>query len=100
MYHTDNILFSCTLKLFNLESHTSLKELVNLKELNFSFSPLAYFSVIIIIIIVVITDITITILDIIQHSVFYLKHDVLETEFCLHFQVEPTHQLLVSGDRD
>jgi hypothetical protein len=34
-------------------------------------------------------NITVTIPDIIHHFVFYLKH-VLEIEFCLHFQVEPT----------
>jgi hypothetical protein len=32
---------------------------------------------------------TITILDIIHRPVFYLKHDVSDTEFCLHLQVEP-----------
>jgi hypothetical protein len=34
--------------------------------------------------------ITITILDIIYRPVFYLKHDVLETGFCLRLQVEAT----------
>jgi hypothetical protein len=34
-------------------------------------------------------NITITILDIIQPPVFYLKHDVSETGFCLHLHVEP-----------
>jgi hypothetical protein len=34
--------------------------------------------------------ITITILDIIHRSVFYLKHYVSETGFCLCFQVEIT----------
>jgi hypothetical protein len=35
-------------------------------------------------------NITITILDIIYHPVFYLKHDVSETTFCPRLQVEPT----------
>jgi hypothetical protein len=35
--------------------------------------------------------ITITILGIIHRPVFYLKHDVSETEFCLRLEVEPTH---------
>jgi hypothetical protein len=35
---------------------------------------------------VVYINITITILDII----FYFKHDVSETGFCLHLQVKPT----------
>jgi hypothetical protein len=35
-------------------------------------------------------NISITILDIILRPVFYLKHDVLETGFCLRLQVEPT----------
>jgi hypothetical protein len=34
--------------------------------------------------------ITITILDVIFRLVFNLKHDVLETGFCLLLQVEPT----------
>jgi hypothetical protein len=34
--------------------------------------------------------ITITILDIIHRPVFYLKHGVSETEFCLQHQVERT----------
>jgi hypothetical protein len=38
--------------------------------------------------------VTITILDIIQLPVFYLKHDVSETGFCLRLQVEH-----LSGDR-
>jgi hypothetical protein len=42
--------------------------------------------------------ITITILDIIYRPVFFLKHHVLETGFCLHLQVEPT-ELGLSGDR-
>jgi hypothetical protein len=33
---------------------------------------------------------TITILDIINRPVFNLKHDVLETGFCLCLHVEPT----------
>jgi hypothetical protein len=33
---------------------------------------------------------TLTVLDIIHHPVFYLKHDVSETGSCLHLQVEPT----------
>jgi hypothetical protein len=33
---------------------------------------------------------TISILDIIHRTVFYLKHDVSETAFCLRIQVEPT----------
>jgi hypothetical protein len=32
---------------------------------------------------------TITVLDIIRRPVFYLKHDVSETGFCLRVQVEP-----------
>jgi hypothetical protein len=32
----------------------------------------------------------ITIVDIIHHPVFHLKHDVSETWFCLRLQVEPT----------
>jgi hypothetical protein len=35
-------------------------------------------------------NITITILDIMHRPVFYLKHDVSETGFCLRLQVEPT----------
>jgi hypothetical protein len=35
-------------------------------------------------------NITITILDIIHRPVFYLKHDVSETGFCLHLRVELT----------
>jgi hypothetical protein len=35
-------------------------------------------------------NITITILDIIQRHVFYLKHEVAETEFCLRIQLDPT----------
>jgi hypothetical protein len=34
--------------------------------------------------------VTITILDIIQRFVSYLKHDVSEAAFCLRHQVEPT----------
>jgi hypothetical protein len=34
--------------------------------------------------------ITITVFDIIHRQVFYLQHDVSETEFCLHLHVEPT----------
>jgi hypothetical protein len=34
-------------------------------------------------------NITITILDIIYRPVFYLKHDVSETGFCLRLQVKP-----------
>jgi hypothetical protein len=41
--------------------------------------------------------VTITIQDIIHCPVFYLKHDVSETDFCLHIQVEPTQ--LVPVDR-
>jgi hypothetical protein len=33
---------------------------------------------------------TITILDIIHRPVFYLKHDVSETEICLRLQMEPS----------
>jgi hypothetical protein len=39
---------------------------------------------------VTIINVTITILDVIQRPVFYLKHDVSETEFCLRLQAEPT----------
>jgi hypothetical protein len=39
-------------------------------------------------------------MDIIYRPVFYLKHDVSETAFCLIFQVEPTQLDPVSGDRD
>jgi hypothetical protein len=35
-------------------------------------------------------NITVTILDIINYPVFYLKHDVSETGFCLCLQVEHT----------
>jgi hypothetical protein len=35
-------------------------------------------------------NITITILDIIHRPAFYLKHDVLQTGFCLRSQVEST----------
>jgi hypothetical protein len=35
-------------------------------------------------------DVSITIMDIIHRSVFYLKHDTSETGFCLRLQVEPT----------
>jgi hypothetical protein len=38
-----------------------------------------------------------TILDIIRRPVFYLKHNVSETEFCLLLQVVPT--VGVYGDR-
>jgi hypothetical protein len=34
--------------------------------------------------------ITITVLGIIHRPIFYLKHDISETEFCLCLQVEPT----------
>jgi hypothetical protein len=37
--------------------------------------------------------ITITVLDIIHHPVFYLKHNVSKAEFCLHLQVEPEANL-------
>jgi hypothetical protein len=43
-------------------------------------------------------NITITILDIIQRPVFYLKYDVSETAFCLRLQVESTQ--LCPTDRD
>jgi hypothetical protein len=43
-----------------------------------------------------IAHVTITILDIINHPVFNLKHDVSETGFCLRLQMKPTQ----SGDRD
>jgi hypothetical protein len=33
--------------------------------------------------------ITITVLNIIDRPAFYLKHNILETEFCLSIQVEP-----------
>jgi hypothetical protein len=45
-------------------------------------------------------NITMTILNIIQRPVFHLKHDVSETGFCLHFQVETIMLELRSGDRD
>jgi hypothetical protein len=32
----------------------------------------------------------ITALDVIYHRVFYLKHNVSETGFCLRLEVEPT----------
>jgi hypothetical protein len=35
-------------------------------------------------------NITITILNNIHRPVFYLKHDVSDTEFCLRLQVEST----------
>jgi hypothetical protein len=35
-------------------------------------------------------NVTITILDIIHHSVFYLKRNVSETRFCLRLHMEPT----------
>jgi hypothetical protein len=35
-------------------------------------------------------NLTIAILDIILRPVFYLKHDVSDTAFCLRLQVEPT----------
>jgi hypothetical protein len=35
-------------------------------------------------------NIIITVLDIIHHPVFYLKHDVLETGLCLCLQAEPS----------
>jgi hypothetical protein len=41
--------------------------------------------------------IPVTILDTFHRPVFYLKHDVLETRFCLRLQVEPTH--VSAGDR-
>jgi hypothetical protein len=41
--------------------------------------------------------ITITILDIIHNPVYYLKHKISETGFCLLLQMEPTH--LVPVDR-
>jgi hypothetical protein len=34
--------------------------------------------------------VTTTVLGIIQHPVFYLKHNVSETGFCVCLQVEPT----------
>jgi hypothetical protein len=39
---------------------------------------------------VILLDTTITILDVIHRPVFYLKHDVSETEFCLCLQVRTT----------
>jgi hypothetical protein len=41
--------------------------------------------------------VAIEILDIIHRSVFYLKHSILETGFCLRLEVEPTQ--LFSIDR-
>jgi hypothetical protein len=41
VYCTDNIFFPSPLKLLHLESHSSPKKVVNLKELNFSLSPLS-----------------------------------------------------------
>jgi hypothetical protein len=35
-------------------------------------------------------NITTTILDIVYRPIFYVKHDVSKTGFCLHPQVEPT----------
>jgi hypothetical protein len=40
-------------------------------------------------------NITITIRDIIHHSIFYLKHDISETGFCPRLQVEPTQLVLI-----
>jgi hypothetical protein len=40
-------------------------------------------------------NITITILGIIHRPVFYLKHDVSETGFCLRLQVEPSQLVSV-----
>jgi hypothetical protein len=38
------------------------------------------------------SGITITILDVINHPVFYLKKNYIsKTGFCLHLQVEPTY---------
>jgi hypothetical protein len=52
-------------------------------------------------------NITITILDIIHRPVFHLKHNVLNNEFCLRLQVEPTKSgamdraiYSLPGDRD
>jgi hypothetical protein len=42
-------------------------------------------------------NITVTIVDIILRPVFYLKHYVSQTGFCLRLQVEPTQ--LVPKDR-
>jgi hypothetical protein len=36
-------------------------------------------------------DITITILDIILYTVFYLKHSISDVEICLRLQVEPKY---------
>jgi hypothetical protein len=35
-------------------------------------------------------NITVTILDIIHRPVFYIKHDVSDTGFCLRLQAKPT----------
>jgi hypothetical protein len=35
-------------------------------------------------------DIIIITLDIIHYTLFYLKHNVLETGFCIRIQAEPT----------
>jgi hypothetical protein len=35
--------------------------------------------------------VTITILDIIHRSFFYLKHNISETDFCLRLQVNLAH---------
>jgi hypothetical protein len=40
-------------------------------------------------------NITITIVDIIQRQIFYLKYDVSETGFCFHLQVKPTQMGLL-----
>jgi hypothetical protein len=42
-------------------------------------------------------SVTVTILDIIQRPVFYLKHDLSEAGFCRRLQVEPTQLGPVSG---
>jgi hypothetical protein len=41
-------------------------------------------------------NITITILDIIYSPIFYLKYDILETEFCIRVQVVLTQLDLIN----
>jgi hypothetical protein len=46
------------------------------------------------------SNIIISVLDIIRRPVFYLKHQVSNTEFCLCLQVEPTEMGLLSGQQE
>jgi hypothetical protein len=46
------------------------------------------------------TALSMKISDIVHRPVFGLKHNVSETAFCLHLQVEPIQLESISGDRN